>query len=38
MRDAFIMGLARSQPELTPDEHSAALHRVREQLDNRPPH
>ena len=37
MRDAFIMGLARSQSELTPDEHSAALQRVRDQLDDRPP-
>jgi len=37
MRDAFIMGLARSQSELTPDEHSAALQHVRDQLDDRPP-
>ena len=37
MRDAFIMGLARSHSELTPDEHSAALQRVRDQLDDRPP-
>lgn len=25
MRDAFLIGLARSQSELTPDEHWAAL-------------
>ena len=31
MRDAFIMGLARSQAELTPDEYAAALQRVRDQ-------
>ena len=37
MRDGFIMGLARSQSELTANEHSAALQRVRDQLDDRPP-
>ena len=37
MRDAFIMGLARSQAELTPDEYVAALKRVRDLLDDQPP-
>ena len=36
MRDAFILGLARSQTELTPDEYAATLQRIRDQLDYRP--
>ena len=37
MRDAFLMGLARSQAELTPDEYAAASQRVRDQLNDQPP-
>ena len=37
MGDAFIMGLARSEAELTPDEYSAALQRARNHLDDQTP-
>jgi hypothetical protein len=37
MRDAFIMGLARSRAELSPDDYAAALHRIRDQLNGPPP-
>ena len=37
MRDAFILGLARSQIELTPTQCASALQRIRDQLDDGPP-
>ena len=37
MRDAFIMGLIRTQGELTRDDYAAALQRVRDQLGDGPP-
>ena len=37
MRDAFILGLARSQTELTPTQYASALQRIRDQLDDGPP-
>ena len=37
MRDAFIIGLARSRAELSPEDYAAALQRVRDQLDGPPP-
>ena len=37
MRDAFVMGLVRTVGELTSDDYTAALQRVRDQLDGPPP-
>ena len=37
MRNAFILGVARSQTELTPTQYASALQRIRDQLDDSPP-